>query len=689
MVGNAPSFVWGGRSRLRGAVALALIPLSLTIGACTHLAVGPDRLVTADRSTALPGATYSLPMLQYDLKLQRTVTACPEEVSIPGSGGSQSTFWTGDLAINLEVTAVANQIPGERYWIDYSKLDSWMKTTSFNLEYQPGGTDLLKSVNVSVEDHTGEVVGNVVKAGIAVAGVAAGPAGTAAAAGLITATSVPDKASVIADLNKSSAFKALTTDRQQQMILREFLRRQHAQAQSDEALRGHLKALVAAASERRTILTCTKDVVDKLNGRKRLAEKLKADNKTLEDATAAVEAMTKLAAVRALNPTRRDALANDAESMLAAGKAVADGKKAIADIEEELGVTKTQSWPSAFSDSSTDNAGELSAADTKKLTGLFVAAPVAADVIKPNELAAALAKDAHLAGLRRIAKEFVNIYVDDKGNPKPFKVKPQLPPCAGPGAKLDSCLTGLTTIQAKIEPVASDMLPGCTGTNAPECLTRYTAPAANAKGEAPARGEEASLPKMIVARGDGMHSGLFVRPPVRAILTICRKPAAGETSDDGYCAPGTSSLVKDDKVLAPQLGQLRYFRLVNQAFSNNGLQVSLTKDGAIEKFQYASSKSIAQGLSAAAADAATQAAAFDKARRDEAAKNSDPVAALQKQIDLVTAQQKLASLTAVKSPSEAEQIALAQAKADLLFTQAQIAYTAAQTAVFNSKAADQ
>lgn len=116
--------------------------------------------------------------------------------------------------------------------------------------------------------------------------------------------------------------------------------------------------------------------------------------------------------------------------------------------------------------------------------------------------------------------------------------------------------------------------------------------------------------------------------------------------------------------------------------------LSLTKEGAIEKFQYASTKSIAQALSATAADAATQYAAYDKQRDEERRKNEDPVAILQKEIDLRTAKDKLAAFDMVKNPTELEQIALAKAKADLAFIQAQTALIDAQAAIYASKAAD-
>ncbi|MEO6214842.1 MAG: hypothetical protein ABIO86_02330 [Sphingomonas sp.] len=667
--------------------AASLIALGAT--GCTHLAVSPDRIVTADHDLALPGATYSLPMLQYDVTVTRTLTACPTKVEIPaGADGVKGVFWTDDLAVDLGVTAVANQISGERYRINYSKLDSWMKTTSFTIEYQPGGGDLLKSVNVSVEDHSGEVVGNVVKAGLAVASVAAGPAGAAGAAAVITAMNVPTNKSefLIAGIagNKSGTSKA-TRDRL-------YVEAQMA-ARREALARQHLIKLVRASSDRRPLLTCADPVRDKIAERDTLAEALKGDNEKLTDATAAVEALTKLAAVRALNATRRAELSAKAVAMLDAAKAVADGQKAIARIEDKFGVVKKDSWPKQFKRVEESDLTALKADEIAKFTELLNPAPVDAWVINADKLARGLAIDPELDAYREFAKDFVAKYVDDKGRAKVFRPREPLAGCASATPDPTVCVASLTTIQAKIAEVESDNLPLCKADpKIRECLTRYKQPtaeqvAAAKKSGPPIAVRSSGAISYIDARADGDHSGLFLRPPVRATLTICRKPSAGEVPTDGYCAPATGNLVKDDKVLAPQLGQLRYFRLVNEPFSNNGLVVSLTRDGAIEKFQYASTKSIAQGLSAAAADAATQGTAFDKQRRDDAAKNNDPVAALQKQIDLKTAQQKLAAFDAVKTRSELEEIQIAKARADLAYIQAETAFTAAQAAIFASQAA--
>src|SRR4051794_33573538 len=114
-----------GRVSLRtGTALLAMVSFGLT--SCTHLAVSRDLVYTDKPMQALSGVSYSLPMLQYDLTVSRTLVACPTGVDFKTSAGGTVTFWSDDMAIELAATAVANQIPGERYWVDYSKLDSWM-----------------------------------------------------------------------------------------------------------------------------------------------------------------------------------------------------------------------------------------------------------------------------------------------------------------------------------------------------------------------------------------------------------------------------------------------------------------------------------------------------------------------------------------------------------------------------------
>ncbi|KQN34767.1 hypothetical protein ASG37_15710 [Sphingomonas sp. Leaf407] len=90
----------------------------------------------------------------------------------------------------------------------------------------------------------------------------------------------------------------------------------------------------------------------------------------------------------------------------------------------------------------------------------------------------------------------------------------------------------------------------------------------------------------------------------------------------------------------------------------------------------------------AAADAATQVAAFNKQRQEEYLKNSDRVAALKKEIELRDAQAKLAAFDADPKPDELKPVQLAKTQAEVEVLKAQRAFLEAQAAVLVSKASN-
>lgn len=665
----------------------AAMPLTLGLAAagCTHLAITPDRVVGDNANQAVSGVPYSLPMLQYEMKISRTLTACPEVVELPaGDDGRVGKYRTDGTQLALGVTATGALIPGERYRVDYSKLDSAFKTTSFAIEYQTG-SDLLKSVNVSVEDHTGEVIANTVKAGLAATSVLAGPPGVVAAAELATAAAkkntASDKANFIAkiaglsEVDKTSSWKAKLAQ--------------------DAELRRKLIALVDSAAPLRPIFVCSAPTSKKVERWSVAAKEIKDATKKLKDLTAEVDQYTKIATIKALSSGLRKQLSDKAVELVNANLDLETKKKTLAEMEEALGVTQSVTWPTQFSEYKSEDLAPLAADDLARLTGLFDATPEQARVIDPNALASALAASPDLSGFRSIAEAFVAKYVDQDGAPKRFLVGNAPSGCDASSSDLKICIASLAHLRAALVEVASDDLARCAEGDLTtlECRRRWSdADKVEAAKQEAAKARNdyrrSALPRKADARTEDSHAGLFVRPPVRAQLLICRAPSATEGEEANACAQYAVNLVKDDKVLAPQLGQLRYFRLVNQAFSNNALVLNLSKDGAIEKFQYSSSKAIAQGLTASLADAATQAAAFDKQRREEAEKNSNPLTALQNEIALKTAQQTLAAFGAVKSPSQLEQLQIDKARADVALSEAQRAFTAAQTAILTSKMLD-
>ncbi|MFS2110626.1 hypothetical protein ACCC88_13110 [Sphingomonas sp. Sphisp140] len=661
----------------RGAWTVPGAAVALALAGCTHLSVVPDRSVSRDPAMALSGAPYALPMLQYEVAVTRTLTACPEPVSIDGDP-ADGRYWRGAVAVELSATATPTQIAGERYLIDYSKLDGALKTTNFAIEYQPG-TEILKGINVSVEDHSGEVAGNVVKTGLAVVAIATGPAGAAAiGTGVITQVA----GSSVNKGNYSKLFSQPLVERLDMLIAQQSLedpqkafREALKQAQSEqEAMRKRLVAIVDASARPKTIMACTVAAATDVAARAKQAETLEDDTKSLKVANTALETLTKISAVRGLTPDGRKKFGEVIDQALALEKKVDDGQAALAAIDKRLGLAGNGAWPGSFAERKTKALVPLSDNEKDKLAGLLAPAPVSVLVIDAETLAAKLAAvpKAELEGYRTLAKDFIASYVNDDGTAKRFAKAMALAGCSSDVAvPLDAktCMTSMTTLGAALEPVKTDFLPDCP-IGKPECRSTL----ANTDSI-----EKKDFPRQVAGRSSAPQSGLFVRPPVRAQLTICRIAAAGETPTALGCADSARNLVKDDKVLAAQLGQLRYFRLVNQMFSNNGMSLSLTKEGGIEKFQYASSKSIAQGISAAAADAAMQGAAFDKQRREEYLKNTDQTTLIQKQIALKEAMDKLEGLYADPSPDPAKAVALAKAQAEVELLRSQIVYLNAQT----------
>ncbi|MFM9977861.1 MAG: hypothetical protein ACKVOP_07445 [Sphingomonadaceae bacterium] len=656
---------------------------AFAINGCTHLSVVPDRSVSGDPAMALSGTPYALPMLQYDVAVTRTLTACPEQVKISGDT-ADGQFWRAAVAVELSATATAKQIEGERYLINYSKLDGALKTTNFAIEYQPG-TEILKGINVSVEDHSGEVVGNVVKTGLAVAAVVSGPAG-AAVIGTGSAT-----LSGITGANKNNFANVIP--RTLSLRLAELIDQQgsdntakafesalrQARAEQD-ALRAQLIAMVRASTVSKQIMTCTTRAAADVVARAKLAEALEADGKKLKAANTALETLTKLAAVRGLTPGGRNNLGEAAEQVLTLGKAVEDGQAALAAIDKRLGVATSATWPESFAAYHTKDIAHLDIDERDKLSRLLAPVPATLLVIDAETLADKLANSTELERFRTIAKEFVSSYVDEDGTAKRFPKASAVAGCSSDAAApLDakSCMVNLTTLGAALQPVSTDSLPACP-TGEPECRSTL----AN-----DVQLERKDFPRQVPGRTTKPQPGLFVRPPVRAQLTICRIAAAGEVANPLGCAASAKNLVKDDKVLAPQLGQLRFYRLVNQMFSNNGLSLSLSKDGVVEKFQYASSKSIAQGLFSATADAAAQVAAFDKQRREEYLKNTDQAAFIQKQIALEEALNKLEALNSDPTPDPMKAVALAKAQAEVELLRAQINSLNAQTIALTASSA--
>jgi hypothetical protein len=153
--------------------AVSLLVLT-SVGGCTSLSTSLMRPTPAN--TAVTGVTYSLPVLQFDIKVTRTLGQCFKPQA---SGGG--TAPVPELKFTVKAEATSKLVAGETYVVDYEKLAGFTKTSSFGFETYENGT--LKSLNAIAEDRSAAIIGDVVKTAINVAKIATGIPGGNQAAG--------------------------------------------------------------------------------------------------------------------------------------------------------------------------------------------------------------------------------------------------------------------------------------------------------------------------------------------------------------------------------------------------------------------------------------------------------------------------------------------------------------------------
>ena len=148
------------RVRLRMSLArYAVLALPLVSAGCTtHLLSVPEAEVTAD--SRLAGLPYTLPMLQYHIRVVRSLDQCEDQ--------DKNT----DVKLKVVAEAKPEFVAGEAHTIYYPALASWSKISSLDLETYENGT--LKTVNAAAEDRGPAIATEVVKTGFAIARLAAG-----------------------------------------------------------------------------------------------------------------------------------------------------------------------------------------------------------------------------------------------------------------------------------------------------------------------------------------------------------------------------------------------------------------------------------------------------------------------------------------------------------------------------------
>lgn len=155
--------------------ALMMLVVGATLSACTSLST--VRMSPPASDAVVSGVDYRLPLMQFDLKVTRTLSQCFE----PRPAGSKAPL-VPSLKFVVKAEATSGIVAGETFKVDYKKLSGFTKTSSITFEWNDNGT--LKSLNATAEDRSDKIIADVVKTAINVAKIAAGIPGGSQAPGL-------------------------------------------------------------------------------------------------------------------------------------------------------------------------------------------------------------------------------------------------------------------------------------------------------------------------------------------------------------------------------------------------------------------------------------------------------------------------------------------------------------------------
>ena len=393
----------------RHPVLLSLAVCGL-LGACTHLSSGPDRHVTGPQQ-ALTGATYSLPMLQYQLTLTRTLTGCPMPVPVLGVDLIEPS-----LTFKTEAKATSRYVRGESFVVDYGALSSVFKTSSFAIERYPSGT--LKSLNAAAEDLTGDILKDAVKTAIQTAAIVTGAPSTGGTLANVSGPGGGDTPNVVRTPIEQKMYDLVQAAKVEATLVacREFA--------------------VTMVTDRADNRQSSKETVKALDGiNKEIANTTLVVNLKVADKPAAV----RLVAVKGAPPAPPPSSATLAEELgrqLAASEKIAGLDEDLADLDKALAVTKATYWPQRFTDRS--GAFPLEATEQAKLSGLLeVRRALVLDKVKFAEALSRLSLADRLALLKAFPKPLAG-YLNKYGVVQP--VKPARDVCQGPKADVGACL---------------------------------------------------------------------------------------------------------------------------------------------------------------------------------------------------------------------------------------------------------
>jgi trimeric autotransporter adhesin len=552
------------------------------------------------REEPLVGATYSLPMLAYDLKINRSLAACPAPVSlVVGDDVTPtvtSSVWSGEIDIKTEVQAAALSLPGERFRYDPGKLKAISKTTAFKMTYHPGG-DRLAGINATLDDQTGAILGDVAKVGLAIASVALGPA-----TGGASLLALPPTIQGLSGGEKAELRNMQETGFVSQRLgigkSRAFLA-ELARAQAVATRVPPLEAALVASSDTVEMIVCTDA------GRALLVRRqAEATNKGKAAAAAAVaarraEALLAVARVRRLGTTARNRL-QDAAVEAARQLDAADAAQAeIAELDAQLAVGSTMIWPKSPAEpvAVAGRFGPVAIeegvdAARLKFGSLFVRRQV--PLLNPFKFALALQAD---KALRDSIGAQATAFLDGNGEPRKTQERVKNDVTVAVARKCRSAPGGS---QAEYIACAMALIGPLTAVLQAEA-------GASQRRDLPSPVDGS---KPVPQWRERIHKGLLYRLPVAGHFTLCK---AADATKDG--CPGVTLLREAAQI--PQLGALRVLPLKNGMFQNTGLVANFDASGNLTDVAFNTTKAIAANAATAAAAIAKDIKDFDDARRKQ------------------------------------------------------------------------
>lgn len=638
------------------------------LSACstTRLETRLDNVEPTALDQARKGVSYALPMRRYDIVITRRLAKC--RVS---NKDSPETF-RPEIVFVTSATATSALVPGERYLIDYEALGSDTKTTDFKIEFHPG-SDILKTVNASADDQTGDIIAKTAATiGTVALAVASPPAAVSVAAAALASQKATETTPGPGDAVPSA------DDEKPSKIFEMFL-----DESSWSARRVECADSVAGWIKTRDELTTELDRLESgsILTEWRQVDPIKpspfGDSPTLAMVNDRLASLLPFIGMRPMPQEIKDDL-TILHKWQTVVRTKAESKKAERDaLDKNLSlVTKTQ-WPQKSAEVYSSllydphvklpKFGEPNEKGVEKIAGYLkisqqnrsLNVTLVPITIKKWQIE----HSDHLDVLRATFPEFFKPFFYENGE---LKQAPPAPPlsCVGPDASVELCINESFAVRAALarQEDAYDHIA------APPAKTpKRTSIAAGTRTpvmtDIPmAQGGDRNAELFEITKAEGLKSadGLFIRPPVMAILQICPQARFQGIKCE------TNIVEKAEPLLVPQLGQLRLLPLVNGPFANNGLSVSLAEDGRLLSFAYMSKRAILAAMAASASDAATRwqtyekdkQAKFDAAetRSRTAAANeaADKIAELQNQVTEKNLLKDLAPTAEIPEPTEIE-----------------------------------